>query len=116
MPKFLNIHSLDNCSEDQLKKSKQLPADEFGVTHVDIFYNTELGLCFCIIDAPNRGVLKDTMRNMALNVTGSQKLIRLARHRNSHGMARLCVWILYSRISHYNNPKYERKNLLCNLK
>jgi hypothetical protein len=61
-------------------------------------------------------LLKDTMRNMALNVTGSQKLIRLARHRNSHGIARLCIWILYSRTSHYHNPKYERKNLLCNLK
>jgi hypothetical protein len=61
-------------------------------------------------------LLKDTMRNMALNVTGSQKLIRLARHRNSHGIARLCIWILYSRTSHYNNTKYERKNLLCNLK
>jgi len=58
MPKFLNIHSLDNCSEDQLKKSKQLPADEFGVTHVDIFYNTELGLCFCLLDAPNRGAVE----------------------------------------------------------
>ncbi len=55
-------------------------------------------------------LLKDTMKNLALNVTGSPKLIRLARHRNSHGIARLCIWILYSRISHYNNPKYERKN------
>lgn len=54
MSKFMNIHSFDNRSEDDIKRLGQLPRDEFGVTHVNIFYNTELGLCFCLLDAPNR--------------------------------------------------------------
>ena len=54
MPKFLDIHTLGNYSEDELKKAKLLPPDEFGVKVLNIFYNTETDISFCLIDAPNR--------------------------------------------------------------
>jgi hypothetical protein len=54
MPKFLDIHALGNYSEDELKKAKQLPPDEFGVKVLNIFYNMKTDISFCLIDAPNR--------------------------------------------------------------
>jgi hypothetical protein len=54
MPKFLNIHSLDNRSGEDIKKLEQLPLDEFDVKHLNIFYNMEMGICFCLVEAPNR--------------------------------------------------------------
>ena len=30
------------------------PADEYGVKHVNLFYNKESSVCFCLLDAPNR--------------------------------------------------------------
>ena len=45
---------MGNYSEDELKKAKQLPPDEFGVKVLNIFYNMKTDISFCLIDAPNR--------------------------------------------------------------
>jgi Nickel responsive protein SCO4226-like len=54
MSKFLNVHSLDNRSDDDIRKLEQLSPDEFDVKHLNMFYNIEMGICFCLDDAPNR--------------------------------------------------------------
>ena len=41
-------------TDDDLKKSQKEPRDEFGVKVLNIFYDTESGMIFCLIDAPDR--------------------------------------------------------------
>jgi Protein of unknown function (DUF4242) len=54
VPKFLDVHSLGGYSEDELKKSQELPRDEFGVKVLNILYNEKVSISFCLLDAPNR--------------------------------------------------------------
>ena len=77
MPKFLDIHALGNYSEDDLKKAKQLPPDEFGVKVLNIFYNMETDISFCFIDAPNREAVRSIMKNIISHVTGLPNKIQL---------------------------------------
>jgi hypothetical protein len=30
------------------------PVDEFGVSHLNLFYNMESRVCFCLLEAPDR--------------------------------------------------------------
>ena len=39
--------------QDHLKELVDLPMDEFGVRHVNLMYNKENGVCFCLLDAPD---------------------------------------------------------------
>ena len=41
-------------TEDDLKKSRNEPRDEFGVKALNIFYDIESGMMFCLVDAPDR--------------------------------------------------------------
>jgi Protein of unknown function (DUF4242) len=52
MPTFLDVHKVP-FSEDNLRELCQSPADEFGVSHVNLFYNKESSVCFCLLNAPN---------------------------------------------------------------
>lgn len=54
MPRYLDVHTLGDLSEETLKKLQQSPEDEFGITHANIIYNKEEDKCFCLLDAPNR--------------------------------------------------------------
>lgn len=58
MPVYLDVHKVP-FKENQLRDLVKDPADEFGVRHVNLFYNREASVCFCLLDAPNReAVLK----------------------------------------------------------
>jgi hypothetical protein len=50
---FLDVHKVP-FKEDHLKELVYSPADEFGVRHVNLFYNKEASVCFCLLEAPNR--------------------------------------------------------------
>ena len=52
LPTFLDVHKVP-FSEDHLKELSESPRDEFGVTHVNLFYNKEANVCFCLLDAPD---------------------------------------------------------------
>ena len=54
MPTFMDFHSMGRYTEDDLKKSQTEPRDEFGVKVINIFYDTESGMIFCLLDAPDR--------------------------------------------------------------
>jgi hypothetical protein len=41
-------------TEDDLKKSQMEPRDEFGVRVLNIFYDMDSGMVFCLVDAPDR--------------------------------------------------------------
>jgi hypothetical protein len=55
LPKFLDVHSLEGIrDEDTLRKLQQSPMDEFGVKHLNILFNRQANICFCLLEAPNR--------------------------------------------------------------
>jgi hypothetical protein len=54
MPTFMDFHSMGRFTEDDLKKSQKEPEDEFGVKTLNIFYDMESGMMFCLVDAPDR--------------------------------------------------------------
>ena len=72
MPTYLDAHSLDNVTEEQLKKAQNMPKDEFGITHKNIMYNKNENKAYCLLDAPS----KEDVR----------------KHHEKHGMR--CDWIM----------------------
>jgi hypothetical protein len=52
--RFIDVHSLGACSDDDLKKFQESPIDEYGVKVLNLFYNREVGLSFFLLEAPNR--------------------------------------------------------------
>jgi hypothetical protein len=52
LPVFLDVHKVP-FTEDQLKELCNSPVDEFGVSIVNLFYNKEANVCFCLLDAPD---------------------------------------------------------------
>lgn len=53
MPIFLDVHKIP-FSEEQIKELSNSPRDEFGVTHVNIMFNKDVNVCFCLLDAPDK--------------------------------------------------------------
>ena len=55
MPLFLDVHSLDGIRDKgTLRKLQQSPIDEFGVKHINIMFNRQANICFCLLEAPER--------------------------------------------------------------
>lgn len=54
MARFLDTHKIGAYAEEQLVESQKLPRDEFGVVVINILYNYEADIMYCILDAPNR--------------------------------------------------------------
>lgn len=52
MPIFLDVHKVP-FSESNLKELCRSPKDEFGVSHVNLFYNKESKICFCLLEGPD---------------------------------------------------------------
>lgn len=51
LPIFLDVHKVP-FTENNLRELCNSPPDEFGVTHVSLFYNKEASVCFCLLNAP----------------------------------------------------------------
>jgi hypothetical protein len=58
MSMLMDIHALENLTEDTLNDLQQSPPGEFRVKHLRPLYNTESYLCFCFIEAPDRQALQ----------------------------------------------------------
>ncbi|MCI0559774.1 MAG: DUF4242 domain-containing protein [Nitrososphaera sp.] len=57
MPIFLDVHKVP-FSEANLKELIQLPTDEFGVNHINLFYNKDANVCFCLLEGPNEEAIE----------------------------------------------------------
>lgn len=55
---YLDVHKVP-FSEENLKELCKSPIDEFGVSHINLFYNTESRVCFCLLEAPNKQMVED---------------------------------------------------------
>ncbi len=58
MKVFLDAHKVP-FTEENLKELCKSPRDEFGVEHVNLFYNRETRLCFCLLSAPSKEMVED---------------------------------------------------------
>jgi hypothetical protein len=54
MPTFIDFHSMGTFSEDDLQKFQLEPRDEHGVKTLNIFYDLESGMMFCLLEAPDK--------------------------------------------------------------
>jgi uncharacterized protein DUF4242 len=54
MPIFLDVHPIAGRTEERLQKIQNAPRDEFGVIHLNLFYNIPEDRWFCLHDAPSR--------------------------------------------------------------
>ena len=61
LPIFLDVHSIGTTTEEDLIKAQNTPRDELGVKVVNILYNLEGGVIYCLLDAPNEEAVKNTM-------------------------------------------------------
>lgn len=52
LPIFLDVHKVP-FSEANLKELCVSPVDEFGVSHVNLLYNKDAKICFCLLNAPD---------------------------------------------------------------
>jgi hypothetical protein len=50
----MDFHSMGKYTEDDLKRGQNEPRDEFGVKTINIFYDIDFGMMFCLLDAPDR--------------------------------------------------------------
>ena len=57
MPKFIDVHSMEPFTAEELKKLHNAPPDEFGVTHHDILFSETGNKIFCVLDAPNEDAI-----------------------------------------------------------
>ena len=58
MPIFLDVHKVP-FAEQHLKELCQAPRDEFGVSHVNLLYNRDANVCFCLLDAPDKEAVEN---------------------------------------------------------
>lgn len=54
MARFLDSHEIGSFNEEQLMKLQASPVDEFGVKHLNILYNYEANVVYCLLEAPSR--------------------------------------------------------------
>ncbi|MDR4511521.1 MAG: DUF4242 domain-containing protein [Nitrososphaeraceae archaeon] len=53
MPIFLDVHKIPEVDKD-VQEIVNAPPDEFGVRHVNIFFNREADIFYCLLEAPDR--------------------------------------------------------------
>ncbi|WP_101476618.1 nickel-binding protein [Candidatus Nitrosotalea bavarica] len=53
MPIFVDGHNMKGLNPEDLEKAVNSPVDNFGVKHLEIFYNKNEDKLYCILDAPN---------------------------------------------------------------
>ena len=54
MPRFLDSHKIGSFTKEQLKELQESSVDEFGVKHLNILYNFEANVVYCLLEAPSR--------------------------------------------------------------
>jgi hypothetical protein len=50
MARFLDSHKIGSFTEEQLMKLQKSPIDEYGVKHLNILYNYEANIVYCLLE------------------------------------------------------------------
>ncbi|HZA42437.1 MAG TPA: nickel-binding protein [Nitrososphaeraceae archaeon] len=54
MARFLDTHKMGPTTAEQLKELQKSPPDKFGVRHINMLYNYEANIMYCILEAPSK--------------------------------------------------------------
>lgn len=65
MARFLDSHKMGSFTEKQLMKLHESLPDKFGVKHLNILYNYEANVVYCLLEAPSREAVE--MNHAKLN-------------------------------------------------
>lgn len=69
MPTFLDGHSTKGLTPQMLEKLVNLPADKFGVTHLELLYNKNEDRLYCLLDAPSEEPFGNIMKRRVSNAS-----------------------------------------------
>lgn len=64
MTRFLDSHMIGSFTEEQLMELQKSPPDEFGVKHLNILYNYEANVVYCLLEAPSREAVEMNHSNL----------------------------------------------------
>ena len=78
MPIFMDTHKVP-FTKQHLQELCASPRDEFGVAHVDLLFNKDANVCFCVIDAPNEEVVRKHHEKLMWTANGLYRL-KLQKH------------------------------------
>lgn len=53
LPIFIDGHTMNNLNPQDLEIAVNSPRDNFGVTHLEVFYNKNEDKLYCVLDAPD---------------------------------------------------------------
>ncbi|MGI0018574.1 MAG: nickel-binding protein [Nitrosotalea sp.] len=53
MPIFIDGHDSKDLTQEEIERLVNLPQDEFGVTHLELFFNKSESRLYCVLDAPD---------------------------------------------------------------
>ena len=53
MPIFIDGHDSKGLTQEDIERLVNLPQDEFGVTHLELFFNKSESRLYCVLDAPD---------------------------------------------------------------
>lgn len=53
MPIFIDGHDSKDLNQEEIERLVNLPQDEFGVTHLELFFNKSESRLYCVLDAPD---------------------------------------------------------------
>ncbi|CUR52173.1 Histidine kinase [Nitrosotalea devaniterrae] len=53
MPIFIDGHDSKDLTQEEIEKLVNLPRDEFGITHLELFFNKTESRLYCVLDAPD---------------------------------------------------------------
>jgi len=54
LTRFLDTHKIGSFTEEQIEKLHKSPIDNFGVKHINILYNYEADIMYCLLEGPNK--------------------------------------------------------------
>ena len=57
MPIFLDVHKIPT-TEKTIEEIVKQPKDEYQVSHINIFFNNEVDLCYCLLEAPSKEAIE----------------------------------------------------------
>ena len=57
MPIFLDVHKIPELDKT-VEEIINAPKDEFGVTHINVFFNKEADLFYCLLEAPSKEAIE----------------------------------------------------------
>jgi hypothetical protein len=54
MARFLDTHNIGPTTAERLRELQKSPPDEYGVMHINMLYNYEANIMYCVLEPPSK--------------------------------------------------------------